>query len=51
IASLKKANEAIIKRRQRKKKRIQKQRVLTKRAREDLLAQRKANQQITYKER
>ncbi|EMD58542.1 hypothetical protein COCSADRAFT_348681 [Bipolaris sorokiniana ND90Pr] len=38
IASLKKANEAAIKRRQRKKKRIQKQGVLIKGAREDLLA-------------
>ena len=51
IASLKKANKAATKRRQRKKKRIQKQGVLTKGAREDLLAQRKADQQITYKER
>ena len=38
IASLKKANEAATKRRQRKKKRIQKREVLTKKAREDLLA-------------
>ena len=38
IASLEKANEAATKRRQRKKKRIQKQGVLTKGAREDLLA-------------
>ena len=51
ITSLKKANEAATKRRQRKKKRIQKREVLTKGAREDLLAQRKANQQIAYKER
>ena len=51
IASLKKANEAAIKRRQRKKKRIQKQGVLTKGAGEDLLAQREADQQIAHEER
>jgi hypothetical protein len=38
IASLKRANEAVIKRRQRKKKRIQKRGTLTKREREDILA-------------
>ncbi|EUC26605.1 hypothetical protein COCCADRAFT_66207, partial [Bipolaris zeicola 26-R-13] len=46
IASSKKVNEAATKRRQRKKKRIQKQGVLTKGAGEDLLAQREADQQI-----
>ena len=51
IASLEKANEAATKRRQRKKKRIQKQGVLTKGAGEDLLAQREADQQIAYEER
>ena len=51
IASLKKANEAATKRRQRKKKRIQKQGVLTKGAGEDLLAQREADQQIAHEER
>ena len=38
IASLKRANEAASKRRERKKKRIQKQGVLTKGAGEDILA-------------
>ena len=38
IASLKKANKAALARKKRKKKRIQKRRVLTKGAREDLLA-------------
>jgi hypothetical protein len=38
IASLKRANKAVLKRRERKKKRIQKQGVLTKGAREDILA-------------
>ena len=38
IASLKAANEAALKRRQRKKKRIQKQGVLTKGAGEDIIA-------------
>ena len=38
IASLKRANKAALKRRKRKKKRIQKQGVLTKGAREDILA-------------
>ncbi|EMD58234.1 hypothetical protein COCSADRAFT_104322 [Bipolaris sorokiniana ND90Pr] len=54
IASLDKANEAATKRKQRKqrkKKRIQKQGLLTKGAREDLLAQREADQQIAYEER
>jgi hypothetical protein len=51
IASLKKANKAASARKQRKKKRIQQRRVLIKGAGEDLLAQRKANQQIARKER
>ena len=37
ITSLKRANKAALKRRERKKKRIQKQGVLTKGAREDIL--------------
>ena len=51
ITSLKRANKAVIRRRQRKRKRIQKQGVLTKGAGEDLLAQREANQQIAHEER
>ncbi|USP75366.1 hypothetical protein yc1106_02640 [Curvularia clavata] len=51
ITSLEKANEAATERRQRKKKRIQKQGVLTKGAGEDLLAQREADQQIAHEER
>ena len=51
LASLERANEAAIKRRQRKKKRIQKRGVLTKGAGEDLLAQREADQQIAHEER
>jgi hypothetical protein len=51
ITSLKRANEAASKRRERKKKRIQKRRVLTKGAREDILAQREANQQLAREER
>ena len=51
IVSLKRANKAALTRRQRKKKRIQKQGVLTKGAREELLAQREANQQIAREER
>jgi hypothetical protein len=50
ITSLKKANKAALARKQRKKKRIQQRRVLTKRAGEDLLAQREANQQIAREE-
>jgi hypothetical protein len=46
IASLERANEAATKRRQRKKKRIQHQGVLTKGDREDILAQKEADQQI-----
>ena len=51
ITSLKRANKAVIRHRQRKRKRIQKQGVLTKGAGEDLLAQREANQQIAHEER
>ena len=51
IASLKRANEAASKRRERKKKRIQKQGVLTKGAGEDILAQREADLQLTREER
>jgi predicted RNA-binding protein with PUA domain len=51
ITSLKRANKAALTRRQRKKKRLQKQGVLTKGAREDILAQREVNQQITCEER
>ena len=51
IASLEKANEAASARKQRKKKRIQKQGVLTKGEGEDLLAQREADQQIAHEER
>ena len=51
ITSLKKANSAASARRQRSKRRIQKHRVLTKGAREDILAQNEANQQIAHEER
>ena len=51
IASLERANEAVSKRKQRKKKRIQKQGVLTKGAGEDIIAQREADQQIAREER
>ena len=51
IASLKRANKAASKRRERKKKRIQKQGVLTKGAREDILAQREADLQLAREER
>jgi hypothetical protein len=44
ITSLKKANKAASKRKQRKKKRIQKQGVLAKGAREDIITQREAEQ-------
>ena len=43
ISSLEKANSAALARRRRSKRRIQKHRVLTKGAREDILAQDKAN--------
>ena len=51
IASLERANEAALKRKQRKKKRLQHQGVLTKGAGEDILAQREADQQIAHEER
>lgn len=51
ITSLERANEAVSARRQRKRKRIQKQGVLTKEAGEDLLAQREVEQQIAREER
>ena len=51
IAGLERANEAASKRRQRKKKRIQKRGVLTKGEGEDILAQREADQQIAREER
>ena len=51
IVSLERANKAASTRRQRKKKRIQKQGVLTKGAGEDILAQREADQQIAREER
>jgi hypothetical protein len=43
ITSLKRANEAACAHKQRKKKRIQRRRVLIKRAGEDILAQREAD--------
>ena len=46
IASLKRANKAATKRKQRKKKRIQQRGVLTKGDGEDILAQKEAEQQI-----
>jgi hypothetical protein len=51
ITSLERANKAASKRRERKKKRIQKQGVLTKGAGEDILAQREADQQLAREER
>jgi hypothetical protein len=51
IASLESANEAATKRRQRKKKRIQKRGALTKGEGEDILAQKEADQQIAREER
>jgi len=51
IASLERANEAASKRKQRKKKRLQHQGVLTKGAGEDILAQREADQQIAREQR
>jgi hypothetical protein len=51
IASLEKANKAASKRKQRKKKRIQRNRVLTKGDREDILAQKEAEQQIARERR
>ncbi|USP81206.1 putative transposase [Curvularia clavata] len=51
ITSLERANEAASKRRERKRKRIQKQGVLTKGAGEDIVAQREADEQIAHEER
>jgi hypothetical protein len=51
IASLKRANEAASKRRERRKKRIQKRGTLTKGDGEDILAQKEADQQIEREER
>jgi hypothetical protein len=51
IASLERAYEAASARKQHKRKRVQKQRVLTKGANEDILAQREADQQISREER
>ena len=51
IASLKRANKAATKRRQRKMKRIQKQGTLTKGEGEDILAQKEADQQIEREQR
>jgi hypothetical protein len=51
IASLERANEAASKRRQRKKKRIQKRRTLTKGEGQDILAQKEADQQIERERR
>ena len=51
IASLERANEAATKRRQRKKKRIQKRGTLTKGEGEDILAQKEADQQIEHEQR
>jgi len=51
IASLERANEAASKRRQRKKKRIQKRGILTKGEGEDILTQREAEQQIEREQR
>ncbi|KAF2621826.1 hypothetical protein BU25DRAFT_353639 [Macroventuria anomochaeta] len=51
ITSLERANDAASKRKQHKKRRIQKQGVLTKRAGEDIIAQREADQQIACEER
>ena len=51
ITSLERANEAASARKQRKRKRIQKQGVLTKGAGEDILAQCEADQQIALERR
>ena len=51
IVSFKRANEAASKRKQRKKKRLQHQGVLTKGFGEDILAQREADQPIAREER
>ena len=51
ITSLKRANKAASARKQRKKKRLQKRGTLTKGEGEDILAQRKVEQQISREER
>jgi hypothetical protein len=51
ITSLERANKAATKRRQRKKKRMQKQGALTKGEGEDILAQKEADQQIEREQR
>jgi hypothetical protein len=51
ITSLKRANKAATKRRQRKRKRIQRQGTLTKGEGEDILAQKEADQQIEREQR
>jgi hypothetical protein len=51
ITSLKRANNAATKRRQRKKKRIQRQGTLTKGEGEDIIAQKEADQQIEREQR
>jgi hypothetical protein len=51
ITNLEKANKAANKRRQRKTKRIQREGVLTKGDREDLLAQQEAERQVTREQR
>jgi hypothetical protein len=51
IVSLERANEAASKRRQRKKKRIQKRGTLTKGEGEDIIAQKEANLQIEREQR
>jgi hypothetical protein len=51
IASLERANEAATKRRQRKKKQIQKRSILRKGEGEDILAQKEADQQIEREQR
>ncbi len=51
ITSLEKANEAATKRRQRKKKRIQRKGILTKGEGEDIIAQKEADQQIEREQR
>jgi hypothetical protein len=51
ITSLERANEVVTKRRQRKKKRIQRQGTLTKGEGEDILTQKEADQQIEREQR
>jgi hypothetical protein len=51
ITNLERANHAATRRRQCKKKQIQRQGTLTKREREDILAQKEADQQIKHEQR